>query len=157
MLVVEPGAEPDDDIGLEPLRVGQNLAEMAVVGGSELRLDHHRAAGAAVAAHEVGAEPPHRGLPRQRFEIEPERVAETAEVVRHHQPGDEVGPLVLPDGGGVDGFEKRKGPTFHRAVLRSAMWGQGHEKGRRNLRRPHFSTMRNVPQNASRVKNILSF
>ena len=28
----------------------------------------------------------------------------------------------------------------------------GNEKGRRNLRRPHFSTVTNLPQNASRVK-----
>ena len=30
--------------------------------------------------------------------------------------------------------------------------GRGNEKGRRNLRRPHFSTLANIPRNASRVK-----
>ena len=34
---------------------------------------------------------------------------------------------------------------------------RGNEKGRRNVRRPHFSTVVNIPQNASRVKKKLSF
>ena len=113
---------------------------MGVVAGSELRLDHHPGAGAAVAAYQVGAEPPHRGFPPHGFQVEPERAAESVEAFVRRKPGDEFGRLALPDGRGVDGIEICESAIIHRAILRFALQGgAGTKKGRRNLRRPHFA------------------
>ena len=132
---VEPGGEPDRGAAPETHRIGQELAEMAVIGGPELGLDHRQRPGPAVAAYQVGAEPPDRGFPRQRFEVEPERVAETAQIIGHREPGDEIAGLAAPHGCGVDVFETPERPV-HRELRFSGGKGCGHEKGRRQFRRP---------------------
>ncbi len=140
MLGVEPGGEPNNRASRESQGIGQELAEMRVVAGPELRFDHHPGAGAAVVAHQVGAEPAHRGFLRHWFQIEPERAAQMGKALGGRKPGDELGRLALPEGGGVDGVEISDRVIGHGGV--APFWvarGAGTKKGRRNLRRPHFA------------------
>ena len=104
MLVPELGSDPDGDRDIVARRVGQEFAEVVVVGRPQLVLDDHRPVAPEVVDEQVQGERPDGRLLEPQFEVQAQRLAEDRDVLG--QPGGEVlHGLVRPEESQVNPLE----------------------------------------------------
>ena len=101
MLVAELLGNPHHRPCVQTGRVGQQLAQVVVIGASELVLDHDPRLVVATAvqpsAENVGAETADRLLGSMWFQREPERLTQARQVLGLRQPRREMLCLVRPN------------------------------------------------------------
>ena len=97
MNVAELPREPDRGAGIECRGVGDQLAQMPVVGPAQLGFDRHPAKGARVAADDVRAAARGALFQRRVHETQPDRLAEGPEIVGLGEPPREIRALARPD------------------------------------------------------------
>lgn len=107
----------DDDACIEAGCVGEELAEMIVVGRFELVLDDDGPVAAKIMGEEIEREGTDRSLARLEFEVEAEGAAQVGEVVG--KPGCETAGFVRPDVAESDVFERAEVLSRHRRCRRS--------------------------------------
>jgi hypothetical protein len=103
VLLTKSRRQPDHRPGVGTSRVGEQLAEVAMVGIRELVLNDQDAVVGHVAAHQVQGEPAHRVLGGGQLKVDAERLGERVGVRK--QPRGEVVSLMRPDASRVEGLE----------------------------------------------------
>lgn len=101
MLFPQFPAQPDDSCSLAASGIGQQLPQMAMVGGSQLVFNYHLAPAARLLGLDIDHVAAHTHFPLsfRLVQLNAERFAQSVEVLK--QPWREVMFLMLPEGGGV--------------------------------------------------------
>jgi len=96
MLLDELARDPDDGHRVEACCVGDDLAQVGVIGLLELVLDEHPPLAHGVLTQDVGGERPDTALGGLELERHAQRLAEQLEVLLLRQPGREMRCLIRP-------------------------------------------------------------
>lgn len=76
MFVARPLDNPDDNLGIFPGRIGDDLAQMIVVGIFKLIFNNNFSAGSFLTGINIRAEIPYRGLPFLKNNINADSIAQ---------------------------------------------------------------------------------
>ena len=97
MLLSEARRDPNDSDRLKAGCIGQQLAEMPMIGPLKLIFDQYPMVGTDVLTQDIGTERTNRFFLRFQFEVNSERLAQNRDVLRPRKPWRKTGSLAGPD------------------------------------------------------------